>query len=359
MRDALIAIVSLGLAWLTYVFIEEPVRSRQLAISWSKFKVLGMGAAASLLVIGLAQGVQAHAHRLGEGKGLGRLAQAQEDHGWSRRRCRQPKRSDKLIPMSKCIGAHNAKGRLLMVWGDSHADHAVGMLEAAAGGHRIAILPRWKSGCPPLLGIEPIKANRPEENCTQFNDAVLREVVGLQQAGRLVGVVLSARWSMYLNTPSLAGDDGAALRHDGRLIQAEGAVSALSHGLRSTLQALTARGVNVLVIAPLPEQRFEVPACLARRSFEECSVLREIAETRRAPALVALQGAIKDSDNTSMWDPWSLLCDERRCHAERNSMVLYIDDEHLTYTGSRWLGDFLRQDPAWHSLLGDGPLRPH
>ena len=350
-RDATIAAASLGLAWLTYIFIEEPVRSRRLAFSWSNHKVLGAGVAASLLVVGFSQSLYAYSNHLVKTEAFNRIAQVRNDEGWSRERCGHPKRFRHLVPRSKCIGLTDPERRLLMVWGDSHADHAVGMLEMANSNPRFAVLPRWKSGCPPLLGISPAAASRPDEDCAAFNDAVLAEIDELRRAGRLAGVVLGARWSMYLDQPSLMGEAGKALWQDGQLVRGEVAASALVDGLRSTLQALATRGVRVLIIAPVPEQRFEIPACLARRSLEECSVSHELAERRRDPALLALRSAVEGFGQAELWDPGPALCDERHCLAERDGIVIYMDDEHLSYTGSRWLGGYLQHDPAWKSLF--------
>jgi hypothetical protein len=247
----------------------------------------------------------------------------------------------------------NPASKILIIWGDSHADHAVGAVEAADNDQRFALLPRWMSGCPPLLGVVPLDSRRPQaqKDCLLFNNAVMAEIGQLRREGRLAGVVLAARWSMYLDRPSLVREAGRALWQDGRLMEGDSAVIALMDGLRSTLNAL--QGLKILVVAPMPEQRFEVPPCLVRRSLEYCSISRRIAEESRSLALRAVRQAIGDASAAQLWDPLPALCDEGHCPAERDGIIMYLDDEHLTYAGSRQLGPSLQESTAWKAVLSE------
>ena len=62
-------------------------------------------------------------------------------------------------------------------------------------------------------------------------------------------------------------------------------------GVRSMLQMLSRREIKVTVIAPIPEQHFDAPTCLARRTRDFCSVTRLMAEERRNIAAQAVQRA--------------------------------------------------------------------
>jgi hypothetical protein len=204
--------------------------------------------------------------------------------------------------------------------------------------------------CPPLLDVIPVRLKRPLGNCAKFNEDVLAEISHLHKEDRIAGVVLSARWSMYLGKPTLSGDQGLDLWWKGRIVRDETAAAAITSGLRATLKALAAMGVRSFVIAPTPEQPFRVPACLERRNLFACSVPRAIAEENRSSALGALEKAIKRAINVDLWDPFPVLCDAEHCLVRRGETILYRDDHHLTYAGSRWLGTEFAKSTPWREL---------
>jgi peptidoglycan/LPS O-acetylase OafA/YrhL len=351
-RDAAIAAGAFGLAWLTYAIVEEPVRSRRVGSALSGRAVLGAAIASSFLIIASAQGLHAYAGRLAKTEKFLRLAQAQSDVGWAREKCRN--RSGVLLPRSKCMQGVIPASQIIIVWGDSHADHAVGAIEAADTNRQFALLPRWMSGCPPLRGVDPfnIRHGQPQKDCALFNEAVIEEIHELKRHDQLAGVVIAARWSTYVGQPSLAGKISRTLRRNGRVLNGDEAVAALSDGLSATLQAL--QDINVLLIAPMPEQRFEVPHCLARRSLEYCSVTRPVAEETRRVVLHSVKQALIGAPAVQLWDPLPALCDQRYCPAELDGIIMYLDEEHMTYTGSRHLGRYLHESSAWRVFSSKG-----
>ena len=127
--------VALGLAWATYVYVEEPIRRRRIAprlrnLATSRNWRLGT----SLLVIQLAF-VLSLKTQLGQPilTSRKRLERAENDRGWSTKRCLH--RDDDfhgVIPISNCTGMPKSSKKLLVFWWDSQADALVGMLETAA-----------------------------------------------------------------------------------------------------------------------------------------------------------------------------------------------------------------------------------
>ena len=332
-RDGAIAVVALGLAGLTYIFVEQPIRSRRFGIGWSNLKVLGAGAAASLLIIAAAQGIYVNANHLLSLEPFRRLQLAAEDEGWSVKRCQHRHRKFvALIPRSECMHPKLPGRKLLVVWGDSHANNWIGTLEEAASAGGFALLPRWMGGCPPLLGIVPITGSTPRHGCKSFNNAVSAEIEELQQEERLVGVVLSARWQAH------QGDKAERLPDEEAPLTAD---------LRSTLEFLAAREIKVLIIASIPEQDFRPPECLAMHSLEFCSISRDLAESRRHLSLRAIHKAVALTKDALVWDPLPALCDDRACLAEREGILIYRDTHHLTYSGSRRLAPYLRSRATW------------
>jgi peptidoglycan/LPS O-acetylase OafA/YrhL len=351
-RDTGIVFAALLLSGITYVLIEEPFRRRRIWKSLSDVWTLAAALAASLAVIAAGFGLQSYS----ASDRLARVTAAENDAGWSNSRCY--KDSDTILrgytglpPLSDClVGSDIQRQKTLLVWGDSHADHMVGALEAADKDGQLAILSRPQGLCPPLLNAIPAKRKRPFEPCRQFNADVLAEIMELHKAGQLAAVVVSGHWALYTARPKLAGGAGVPLFMNGRWYRRSEAPQALAEALRGTLLELTRNGIRVLVIAPMAEQKYRVPACLARRPASACSAQRTLAEEHRRPALEAVKAAAAGLDGVYLWDPLPSLCDGGTCWAERGNVVMYRDGDHLTYEGAKWLGSPLRESPEWKAF---------
>jgi len=342
-RDLGIAVLALGLAGLTYVLIENPIRRRRVAINWSNARVLGAGAAASLTIIAAAQGLNAHAEQSGATTPYKQLSEAKA-RSWTERCKHKPRTFRQLVPRSDCVRVAGDTEKYLVVWGDSHANHWAEMLEFADVANRFIVLPRWMGECPALLGVQ-MPADKHPAPCARFTSAILEEIKHLQQEERLMGVIVSSRWVKHLGWSEHSGIP--------KSIDEAQADRSVERGLRSMLQTLSERAINVVVIAPIPEQRFDVPSCLARRTSEVCSVTRATAEARRSIAAQAVQRAAADLKTVHVWDPLPALCDEKRCLAKRDGIVIYRDSHHLTDAGSRRLAPILKQSAAWRAMIRD------
>jgi hypothetical protein len=126
----------------------------------------------------------------------------------------------------------------------------------------------------------------------------------------------------------------------------------LEAALKHTLATLTDMGLRVVVVAPVPEQRYNVPWCLARRDPVTCSIARQEADSHRADVVAALSRAVAGATSVRLADPFGPLCDARLCPVERERAILYCDDDHLSATGARSLAPWFADTAAW--LAGSG-----
>ena len=106
-------------------------------------------------------------------------------------------------------------------------------------------------------------------------------------------------------------------------------------------------------MATVPEHRYAIPKCLVRKAVEWCSIGREEAERHRSLALAELKAVVRDAPGTRLWDPFIALCGEDHCLAERDGIILYRDDDHLTYSGSLWLAPHLEEIATWLARADD------
>ena len=86
-RDSAIAGAALGLAWLTYVYVEHPIRSRKVWSGWSKVRVIGAAATSCLALVVAAHALRAHASQLAKTDHYVRVAEAYEDVRQRSKRC--------------------------------------------------------------------------------------------------------------------------------------------------------------------------------------------------------------------------------------------------------------------------------
>lgn len=248
----------------------------------------------------------------------------------------------------RCIqGAPTAKPTVV-VWGDSHADAIAPAIAAVLRDMGSSMYQVAGPGCAPLLGVRRYLQRFDAATCVDFNQAVMKEILGRPE---LRTVILSARWAVYSELSRLPGETGpriTSLSDEARRAQTVPAARAVfTDGLKRTVHALHSAGRTVIVIGAVPEARTSVPACLARNGMRG-SIERPCAPTYADAAARfdysdrVIAELHNPADGVCAALPSKALCREGRCLARTGDVVLYSDDDHLSNAGAEWL---LRQMP--------------
>jgi peptidoglycan/LPS O-acetylase OafA/YrhL len=348
-RDSAIALAALALAWLTYRFVEDPIRRKRAWGTWSNPRLLAIAAAASVAIIACAQAMDFAGTAVARvtSSGYARARHAMNDVSPALLRCNHNPPFTGLRARETCTVAAAGQGGSVLLWGDSHADHLMPLLEAALSRINVSVLRRSMIGCPPLMTVRPMRRGKPNDDCVRFNLAVFEETRRLKEQD-LVGIVMSGRWSNYQERPAFnKGDQGERRRLFSDPPNGRGAIEVLEDGMRATLSKLTDLGLKVLVMAPAPEQPYHAPLCLARRDVVHCSVSRHKAEAYRENALGALTRAVAAVPGSRLFDSFPALCDDHHCPVERDGTILYRDDDHLTASGARSLAPWFAEAARW------------
>jgi hypothetical protein len=118
-----------------------------------------------------------------------------------------------------------------------------------------------------------------------------------------------------------------------------------AEGLRRTYARLTRMGIQVIVMRDVPWAPFDVPSCLSRRAAglpfaTDCTFEPNrgfMARAQRAQDRAARGLGVRFIDMNDQ------VCDMGggRCATERDGLVLYTDDDHISRTFSRSLGPVL------------------
>ncbi len=316
------------LAWLTYQYVEKPIRFGR------KVARVPTVLAGAMVVLALAGGLL-----VASDGWVSRLppevrAIATAEFKFDRDDPGQPARHCLLTPdegvasfSASCFALATAGTPRVLLWGDSHADSlSPGIAALSNGGRQFALMQRTASACPPVIGFEISK--RP--HCRAINDDNLRLITET----RPETVLLAANWTLY--------DGGGWERLD-------------PTALARTVSMLRAAGVGrVVVIGQLPRWQISQPTALLTQWREAGTLPTHNDRYLRPSAWPADRavGAAAGSAGAHFLSPMSHLCDATGCQltvrAGGTTYPVSWDDAHLTGQASLVLA---RQ---WRSeLLGD------
>jgi peptidoglycan/LPS O-acetylase OafA/YrhL len=310
---AVVVGVSVALAYATYRLVELPLRGLAAGgalrprLLVAPLAATGAAGLAVLLAGGLPGRVPVQ---------LQQLSTAAFDYKQAYRESRcflQPWQGARAFK-PECVD--RGDGKLLLLWGDSHAAHLYPGLAPAARERGFRIAQLTASACPPLLGYR--SGERP--NCPGINRAALAAARELRPAT----VVLSAQWEEY---PSL-------------------------DALRGTVAELRRAGVReIVVVGPSPSW----PNGLAQALFKE--VKREGLESFPLRVKHELSGAPPRADRklrplarelgVTYVDALEALCNRDGCLArveDRADQLAFWDRSHFTAAGSAWFVDAVAAD---------------
>lgn len=358
----LMAGLALGLTWLTYVYIEHPIR----VASWPSvrpWRALGLGAglsaltaAACLVVVTalpgtLGSGTAAAAQALTGDRdtaahvtealysGLDvRTAPANLDPALDA--VREPSslplpQQDgchlsftETAPKRGCVyGAREASRRVVLL-GDSHALQWFPALEQLATQQGFALVSLTKSACSPMsLPVWNDTLKRPYTECEQWREAALQQVRELHPDTVVI--------SNFINTSA------DALYPDALAYE-----QAWARGTAATVRDAQASGARVVVLGDTPYPAQSVPNCVADNltSVGTCTLDQQHAEV--APGRRHAQAQAAQEAGATVLEPTPWLCVDNRCPVIVGTMLVYRDESHVSTAYSRWLA------PALRSALG-------
>lgn len=308
-RMRLVMLLLAGLlAWLTYRFIEKPIR----------FQWRSSQAVAILLVTGVLTGLLGWMAYVQNGfpsrysdkaTGMHGLVDYKYDakgsYGGKRGCFLEQTEGPESFARHCYTPASAGKRPSLMLWGDSHAAHLYPGIDALLGGS-VDLLQLTASRCPPIPDMEI--DGRPK--CKSINDAVVKHLADI----RPTMLVLAGAWWKY--------DDWRALTR--------------------TLDFLKSVGVrHVLVVGPVPGWREDLPKLLLRQMRKNpheplpMHLKSELAE--EASKLDKQLVTLLDGTGAQYASPHGALCGKTGCivrTGDQAETLTYWDNNHLTREGS-------------------------
>ena len=318
-RDAVVILIALGLAELTYRFVENPIRCTKPWPFTTSNSAVCAGAALMLFSAFTACILLVRADQIQrEDPRWAALAEAKSISLPLPAACLSFERPFRALePARNCLLGHRG-GVITVMWGDSHAYTLAPTFTAAAAKRGGGVLVRTKGKCMPLLlNSDQQIHDRDEFDCSQFNSAVLKSLEKVTPVQIGSKVVLAARWSFAIQSDP----------------------TRWAEKLQRTTQAIRELGFEVVLAAEVPMFPWDVPNCLGRRGEPACRITRAGVDAGRAAALEGLKSVARSIAGVSVWDPINNFCDQETCSPVIKGTVAYRDDNHLSFAGARLLAE--------------------
>jgi len=247
------------------------------------------------------------------------------------------------IPLSNafeinCIAHINPKSsRIVVVWGDSHAQSWLSVFEAIAQENDVQLYVLAHHGCPPMQGVRRTDGLTALPCLTiHAMDPIIEDIIRIKPQI----VVLVSRWSLYANGWIKEGRLQEASHflttNERGLATQETSCVALVQKIPNTINRFHETGIKVLVIQNPPTLYFDV--FNPRKTKEQIQVTR--AEYQQQNQFI--DQIFSGLNQAYFYDPSKKLCpdSQSQCITEQDGKVLYRDDNHLSKDGALWfMGD--------------------
>lgn len=335
--------LSLLLAWLTYRWVERPVRAA--TFRWSRARnraALALLCAAMLFLGGAGAWTDAR-EGLPMRAGNQRLAGLQQWHAqlrWTDADYFAPECHARYPESYYCMLEGKEPPTVALV-GDSFANSLYYGLRDYYRARGQTLIQLGNGGCPPLLDIMSDPARQQGMNqCTERGNAYLLK---LARDKRIGTILLAGNWHLYINGHRLIAGTGERtpweLRVKNRPDISDNP-AAFSAAFDNTIRLLTEAGKKVVFIHQTPELDYRITACMPRPgpASGTCAVTRSKEEAYLNEYKPLIASLLRAHPRVAVVDPLDIFCDASLCHSTRDGVPLYRDSLHLSMEGSRHLG---------------------
>ncbi len=328
-------ILSVVLSWLTWKFVEYPIRFGRR--TWTK--------TAALVVTSVTIGCFGYATHSRDGF-VARFQNLPEDLGrsqaekYSTPECRKTVGSDQ---MSYCRSTAQGPPEVLLA-GDSHAASLYLGLGPAYRQRSKILMNLGVAGCVPFYDTESYSAGIPQDpDCKALVNRMLDFAISTPS---IRTIILSFRGPLNMSGDGFgAAEEGDAPKQISWRGEPKDATQAevFAGALTNTLARLAASGKNVVLFLDWPELGFDPKSCLPRpvsvfsaaRPF--CGLPRTQVDARNRSYRELVVKTKEKFDGLEVFDPFPFLCDASACYAMNGGHLLYRDDNHLSAAGAAYL----------------------
>lgn len=219
----------------------------------------------------------------------------------------------------------------ILVWGDSYAMHLVQGIIASNPNAKIVQM--TKSACGPFFDISPVTREFPvnwAKGCLDFTEEVRKWI---KANDSVKYAVVSSLFSQYIS------DENKLLLRNGEFDKPN--IDFVTKEFVRTLDELKSLGITPVVFSPPPANSMDLGRCLVKAkqynvALDECDFDIAHMATERKHAYELLD-RINRRYRVIRLD--KLICDDYMCKSHIGDNWIFRDNGHLSYEGSKTLGE--------------------
>jgi peptidoglycan/LPS O-acetylase OafA/YrhL len=331
---SIVIFLSVLLAWITYKFIERPLR----------FGDNGKIKAIFLMVLMILVGCAGYACAKFDGLALRNYPLKYQSYTQSIVRsereseCFEIPYVHKLNEGWKCNLGNKKIKPTFFAYGDSHALSIIPPLEKLSFKHNVNIEFAGISNCPPILNVQSLTGNKIlKYNCQKLNDRIFNFV---KNSG-IKNVIFVARWTAYTGGGITTKKSDLTTLEDGFSKEEdplERSREVFKSGIIRTIESYNNLGVKVFIIEDNPHQIKEPYEALRISMPEDVSINRfSVTAKENNDNQLWVSELFHDlalRKNLKIISTNDIFCNDSICPLVKNKKFLYYDDDHLSVSGS-------------------------
>lgn len=321
-------VVAIVLAWLTYKFIERPIR-------YGDRRSFATPALCGLMIVVAGIGYVTNLNG-GFSFRQERLIEANSQFGWDGLVFNQ----DCATAFPQLAGEHCNLSRradpTIALLGDSHSNALYPGLAQLADVNDEVVVNFARGGCTPFFDVSSFERGK-TDYCADYTNRALQFGVDNPSVRT---IVLSSRGPLYTT------GKGYNEKYDWVVTSPDAPPGAdfnevFEAGMRKTFSRLSKSGKTIIFVIDVPEMGFNPRACVPSRPWtitgkakEPCGIPRSYYDQRSAAYRAIVQKVAASFPTVKIVDPSRTFCDEDFCWAMRDGKLAYRDDDHLSVYGS-------------------------
>ncbi|CAB1275543.1 acyltransferase family protein [Candidatus Nitrosacidococcus tergens] len=345
-------LLSFLLAWLTYKYLEKPIRStakgKSALVLLSAVIIIGLDG----LVIFQQEGIPYRPFKIFDDKAeqyiqtLALSPIAKKCHDFYKK----PTHPEQWF----CELGDTQSGIWIITYGDSHAQSMIPAFNRYGKENHVQIIHASESSCLPLLRLKVITVSH-NLSCM----SIIEKEATIAKSKKISMVVLVANWTRYIGKLTTQPNKRYQLISIDNIISIDNSslqgIPAFTYGLEKTLSYYNSLDIPVLLLEDNPQQMEPTVPIHLLRFYSRNN--QQHLEQRLNQSAVSIQNHIKNQatingilekiathyPNTYILNIDKVLCNSKTCPWDKDGEFLYYDSHHLTTAGSMLVYPLLKE----------------
>src|SRR5579883_366629 len=330
-QTVIILLASVFTAWISYIWIETPIRQKSILIHPKTFILTITVAICTIAGTGLLIDLN---NGFPERLPPTILTAYQEAFHHSSTTCQTVRISKNVSVISNSDKSETPD---FLLWGDSHAAMLLPMIEKMASQYHLTF---WYYSCIPVLDVYQVNehGSLTGSNCYISN----HEMINIIEQKHIKNVLLASFWTQFTEGREIPME-GAGQRDP---FYADETIKSTSPSQArvvfqkhfiETIKKLESANANVWIMKQVPAHRYWIANQLAKVlkfGGDTNKIGRPLSEYLKRQLFVNSVFDGLKTQKTHILDPTPLLCDNYFCHGIEQDHALYFDFNHLSDYGA-------------------------